>query len=470
MDDFDEFYEGLPGDGREDDIERFESMLENEQSLFFDLSTIKEIYEFYRMVGEFEKGLKLIDFGLNQYPGEAGLYRKKAELLLELGKPEKAMVMIDKALELNNKPSYVLVKAQVLSALGMSGKAIHLIKELITWTPQPAEAWFNLAAIYNSVHSFKDAAECYAKAFSLDPEMEEALFEQVFCLELSGAIEEGIEVYLKYLDDVPYNSSVWYHLGVLYARIGLHEKAIDAYDFALAISENSPGAFYNKGCSLMELGKFEEAIRIFLEALRQNNQDASTLFSIAECYENLSDTANARYYYRKVTNHAPEMADAWYGIGYSLELDEKYFEAIHYYRKAIGVDEEHYDSWLSLAFCEYHAGNEASAFEALEVAIRINPGDSDLWIDWSMLLKEEGKIDQAMDTLQEGITANPEVTELYYLYAGMCFQKGKSREGMVYLENALIMDHAKNLILFEYFEELKQFQPVVDLIRQYRRK
>jgi hypothetical protein len=28
---------------------------------------------------------------------------------------------------------------------------------------------------------------------------DEALFEQVFCLELSGAIEEGIEVYLKYL-------------------------------------------------------------------------------------------------------------------------------------------------------------------------------------------------------------------------------------------------------------------------------
>lgn len=470
MDNFNDFEDEFFGDDAGDDVERFESMLENEQSFFFDLSTIDEIYEFYRMMGDFEKGLKLIDFALTQYPGESALYSKKAELHLEQGKPEKAIIAIDKAIDLKPEPSYFLLKAQILSARGLTGKAITLIKELITWTSEPAEAWYQLATIYNSVHSFRDAAICYEKAFTLSPDMQEALFEQVFCLEMCGAIEEGIEVYSRHLDRDPYNSAVWYNLGILYSRLGLHEKAIDAYDYTIAIQENSSSAYYNKGCSLMELGKFEEAIRIFLEASRQNNQDASILFSIAECYENLGDTANARYYYRKVTSLAPEMADAWYGIGYSLELDEKYFEAIHYYRKAIGVDEEHYDSWLSLAFCEYHAGNEASALEALEVAIKLNSGDPDLWVDWSMLLKDEGKLDQAMDIIQEGITANPEMTELYYLYAGLCFQAGRSREGMVYMENALIMNHAKNLILFEYFEELKQFQPVVDLIRQYRRK
>jgi tetratricopeptide (TPR) repeat protein len=470
MNDFDDFDDEDFDFGDNKEVDRFEAMLQNDQSLFFDLSTIFEIYGFYRVRGDFEKALKLIEYGLTQYPHEANLYYKKADTLLEEGEMEKAMDAINQAIQLKTHPKFVILKSKIFMAMGLTAKAISLLKETLTWTPNPWEIWYQLGATYNMVHSFKEAAECYGKAFALQPDNEEILLDQVFCLELSGALDEGIEVYTKYLDDNPYSYPVWYNIGILYARLGLHEKAIDAYDFCLAIEEDFASAWYNKGCSLMELGKFEEAIRVFLEALRNDKQDASVMFSIAECYEGLSDHANARYYFRKVTTLAPDMADAWYGIGYSLEMEEKYFEAIHYYRKAIQADQDHFDSWISLAFCEYHAGNEASALEALEEAIRLNPEDGELWQEWSMLMKEEGKYDQAMDILQEGITNNPEQSELYYLYAGMCFLTGKSREGMVYLENALIMDYNRHVVLFEYFMDLKQFQPVVELIRQYKRK
>lgn len=472
MDEFFDFDNEFPGEnsGGSNEVERFESMLQHQKPEFFDLSTIREIYDFYLMTADFEKALKLLDFGLTQYPGEKELYTRKAELLLEMGKPAEAMQALEKVMREEQDHELILLKAQILSAQGLNGKAIAELRELLTWTDNQAEAWFQMGTIYSSVHSFMEAANAYHQALRFNPGLDDALFEQVFCLEMAGEIEKGIETYEAYLDDNPYNHGVWYNLGILYSRMGLHEKAIDAYDYSLAIVDPFPSAWYNKGCSLMELGKFEEAIRIFLEALRLDNRDVAVLFSIAECYENLGDTANARYYYRKVTTLSPDMADAWYGIGYSLEQDEKYFEAIHYYRKTIGVDADHYEAWQSLAFCEFHAGNEASALEALEEAIRLNSGDASLWIDWSMLMKEEGKLTEALDILQEGITLNPELSELYYLFAGLCFQMGKHREGMVYMENALIMDFKRHPLIFEYFKELKQFQPVVDLIRQYKRK
>jgi tetratricopeptide (TPR) repeat protein len=471
MEDFDDFADDFFSEEAREEAQRFESMLDNHQSLFFDLNTIEEIFHFYRLNGDFEKGIRLLDFAISQHPHEDDLWFKRSGLLFDLGSYSEALQNIENALKVQPEfTPYLLHKAQILSSQGLSSQAIRLLKEVADNSDFPGEVYYQLGLIYHSIQSFPEAVEHYRKAIQISPTYEDALFEMAYCLEMDGKPEVAIEEYLKFLDDSPYSEAVWYNLGILFSKTGLHEKAIDAYDYALAIREDFSSALYNKGCSLSELGKFEEAILVFIDALQQDKTDTGILFSIADCYEQLEDYSTARFYYRKCVSFSPEMTDAIYGIGYTLEQENRHFEAIHYYRKVTGLDENNFDAWLSLAFCEYEVGNEQSAYDALKTAIRLNPSDLGMWIDWAQTLQAEGKTENARDMVQEAITLNPEYPELFYLFAGLSFNLGRSKEGMVYLENALLMDMSKFPFMFEQFPDLKKDSSILALIQQYQRK
>ena len=56
--------------------------------------------------------------------------------------------------------------------------------------------------------------------------------------------------------------------GDLRDRQGLFQKAIAAYDHALAIDPEDADAWYNKGETLFKIGKTEEAVGCFETATR----------------------------------------------------------------------------------------------------------------------------------------------------------------------------------------------------------
>lgn len=41
----------------------------------------------------------------------------------------------------------------------------------------------------------------------------------------------------------------------------------------------------------------------------------------------------ARQYYKKAVKLDSNMGDAWFGIGVTLDFEERYFESLHFYKK-----------------------------------------------------------------------------------------------------------------------------------------
>ena len=48
----------------------------------------------------------------------------------------------------------------------------------------------------------------------------------------------AITFFTSYIENNPYSYYAWFNLGLSYGRMSLFEKAIDAYDYAIAIKEN----------------------------------------------------------------------------------------------------------------------------------------------------------------------------------------------------------------------------------------
>ncbi|MFW5658626.1 MAG: tetratricopeptide repeat protein, partial [Bacteroidota bacterium] len=189
---------------------------------------------------------------------------------------------------------------------------------------------------------------------------------------------------------------------------------------------------------------------------------------VAECYEELNNTERARFYYAKVTNYCPGLPEAYFGMGSTLEAEDRYYEAIHQYQKAVEGNSDMVDAWFGLAECEYLVGNIVSAYEALERALEIDDSDVETMRHWATMLADDNRTDKALEMLARGLQAQPKAVELAYLYAAIAFRVGRLNEAFVILENALMADFEKHQMLYDYCPEIANIRTIQELIAQYR--
>ncbi len=114
--------------------------------------------------------------------------------------------------------------------------------------------------------------------------------------------------------------------GILSADYDEHKEAIEFYDKALKIIETGE-IYLNKGISLVELEKYEEAVA---------------------CYDRASilDTNDSLI---------------WYNRGVALTQLEKYDDALLSYDKAIEISPGYADAWYNKAELLKHKGQEVEA-------------------------------------------------------------------------------------------------------------
>ncbi len=111
---------------------------------------------------------------------------------------------------------------------------------------------------------------------------------------------EAIEQYNIIISDPNY-ASAWYNKGLSLANLSKHQEAITCYDKALDIDPNYANAWNNKGNALAKLSKYEEAIK----------------------------------HYDKALDIDPGYIDAWYNKGLSLANLSKHQEAIKCFGKVM---------------------------------------------------------------------------------------------------------------------------------------
>ncbi|MCX9085671.1 MAG: tetratricopeptide repeat protein [Candidatus Methanoperedens sp.] len=74
---------------------------------------------------------------------------------------------------------------------------------------------------------------------------------------------KAIEAYNKAIAINPNYKYAWINKGNAFDKLGLHSKAIEAYNKAIVIDPNDKDAWYNKGIALMYLGEDDKAIEAF---------------------------------------------------------------------------------------------------------------------------------------------------------------------------------------------------------------
>src|ERR1051325_11222522 len=272
---------------------------------FLDEEGFEKIIEFFDEKEDLQKALEAAELGTTQYPFSSSLLIKKADILLSLRHYSDALKVLEHAELFDSADiNLYILKTDVWLALDEHEKAVRLLETALQLFggDERIELLFELADVYDDYEEFDKVFDCLKLILEQEPNNEEALYKICFWTDFTGRNEEGIRLHKQIIDEYPYNELAWFNLAAAYQGLKLYEKAIDAYQYAIAIEEKFDYAYRNMGDAYIRLRKYKEAIEA-LEKVTELAKPEDVIYeAIGLCYDKSMNYAQARFNYRKASH------------------------------------------------------------------------------------------------------------------------------------------------------------------------
>ncbi len=455
-------------------VRTYEDTINNGGVCFFEVESYNLIADYYVRTDQYNKAVKLIEQAIEQHPFSSSLQIRKAHLHIDLNELQLAKELIDQAKIIDGlEPETFMVEARWAVASGAFRHAEKIILEALHTLPPDdhIDLLFELVDLYDIWGKPHKTFEALVELVKKDSQNQEVLNRFALCIEESQLYEESIKIHQAIIDEHPYNHFAWHNLGLAYAGMGLYEKAIDTYSYALAIKEDFEPSIRETGEAYYELEKYAEALEYFLQSAGLvKAHDEELYFSIGYTHFHLKNYKKAQFYFTKALKIDPSYGEVYYMLGEIERVNGHYHKALAEYLKAIQVDEENADFLEAYAMLSYQMNNYQTASDFLVRALEANPRNKKLWLTLAKCYYDLDYFSESFDVLQKAIEILNEPNDLLYLASLALYKLGRKQSCLELLNIALGRDFSIHEILFEWEEDLIEDEDIMLLIQQYKDK
>ncbi|WP_295118730.1 tetratricopeptide repeat protein [uncultured Chitinophaga sp.] len=468
---FNEFNEDF--EDLRDLLQQYENLVAGRAHSFLDEDSFEQIIDYYDEHDELINAIHAAELAIEQFPYSSALLLKKSGLLIETKKYKEALALLDKAelLDSNDINLYIL-KTDVYLAMNQHEKAAGVLEEQIEHFDgeDRTELLLELADVYDDWEEFEKVFDCLKILLEHDPNNEEALHKICFWTEFTGRNEESIRLHNNIINEHPYNQLAWFNLGTAYQGLKLYEKAIDAYQYAVAIDEKFDYAYRNMGDAFIRLRKYNDAIDVLSKHLEIAKPEDVIYEAIGHCYERMRKYTQARYYYRKASHLSPNDDKLYYKIAVAYMTEANWDNAIKSLQAALKINKQSAEYNMAMGECFLEQGRTKDALIHFVNAVRIRPSSPHAWQELIRGLYVAGFYEEALSQLEAAEAKLGRKPVFIYYRAAILIAEGKSKEGLLQLENALQLAPRQVKKLVELDPSVLQHASVVELISRYRKK
>ncbi|MEH0007642.1 MAG: tetratricopeptide repeat protein [Flavobacteriales bacterium] len=350
MDDFFFDYES-------DLVSRFEHMLAQDQTAFFDSQELVEIIAHYIDLGALNKVRKALDFAHHLFPQNFDLQLKEVEYHIFSQDATRAWKTLKRVYQANPTHAEVLILAAKIQSMKSEHQlAVSLLAKALPITDDKAEIYGLLGMEYYNMGRYRKALNLYKKTLAIDPTDEPDFFNALLCFDALEAPEEAIGFIERFIDENPYSDAAWSQLGRQHEKRRDYKKAVWAYDYAISIDEKCIGAYYAKAAALEKMRRFDQAIPVYLEALGISGYSALSHYKIGRCYRKMDRLQKALYFFCRVVYEAPQHDLAWNEMAV-IHLKSKDFQrALYCTCQGIELNPRHIGYWKRFAYLSVRLG------------------------------------------------------------------------------------------------------------------
>jgi tetratricopeptide (TPR) repeat protein len=332
------------------------------------------------------------------------------------------------------------------------------------------EILLELSDVYDECEEFDAVFDTLKRVIKIDKRNEEALQKICFWAEFTERLEESITLHTQLTEEDPYNALAWFNLGAAYQGLKLYEKAIDAYEFCVAIDEKFEFAYRNMADAYMRLKWYERAIEVLEKHLEISKPEDVIFEAMGYCWEKQKNFQRARYFYRQASQLSPQDDSIFFKIGETYAREKQWEKAVKSYSVALHLNKDNASYCMAIGNCLMEMDVKSEALVCYLNAVRLKPSSKTTWVALIKGLYLSGYYDEALTQLEVAREHCGDKPDFRYFQAALLFELGKSKEGLIQLEKALKLAPNRLKIFTELNPEYLRRNTVADLIGKYKKK
>lgn len=318
----------------------FENTVLKGKTQFFDVDEMEIIIDYYFEVNDQKPLERAVEYAEELYPNNTSVRLRRAHLMISHEQYAQALQVLNKMRQAepdNTDVAYSLGVAN--GAVGESEKAIAYFKEAARDGWMLGRVYSNMAEEYYKLKDYDAALNFYRKAMESDSCDDVTIYNYYdVCFE-AGRIEQAVEYLNTYVKDNPYCKEAWYCLGCAYRDLTLYEKAVDAFEFAIAIDKTYVDAYIALSQTQDYMGRTSEAVTTMIRVLDFYDDHAKVYRTIGNLYAREANYDTAMAYFKKATDENPRDAEAFASLALCyLEMGDK-TNALAKVNRAVLLDE-----------------------------------------------------------------------------------------------------------------------------------
>ncbi len=352
-----------------------------------------------------------------------------------------------------------LNKGFSLSALGKHQEAIDCYNKALEINPNFASAWSNKGSILGKQGRYEEELKCYDRAIEIDPKYVSAWYNKGNLLGRQGRFEESLKCLDRAIEIDPNFAPTWHGKGVILGKQGRFEEASKCFNCAIEINQRDALVWYGKALSEDGLGRRQDAIfsyKKFIELAsvqdKEKVEDAQQRIKELEALEwikalewinkgvslyNLGKHQEAMVYFDRSIEINPRDANAWNNKGAVLLNQGSFEEALKCYDHAIEINPRDANAWNNKGAVLLNQGRYEESLKCLDRAIEINPNHANAWYNKGVVLGNQGSFEEALKCYDRAIEIDPNLASVWYNKGNLLGRQGRFEEALKCYDRAI---------------------------------
>jgi tetratricopeptide (TPR) repeat protein len=470
---FDDDYFDDEADSLEQLLQRYEEVKNGEGVGMMDEEEFERVIEYYFQNSNEEQALLACDIARTYYPFSSAVLLLRAEILTQAQKFGQALKALDEMEQYDqNNLDGVLLRSDIMLGQFKYDQAAALLEKRSNdfGGREKIEILLELSDVYDECEEFDAVFDTLKRVIKIDKRNEEALQKICFWAEFTGRLEESVTLHIQLTEDDPYNALAWFNMGAAYQGLKLYEKAIDSYEYCVAIDEKFEFAYRNLADAFMRMKWYEKAIEVLEKHLEIAKPEDVIFEAMGYCWEKQKNFPRARYFYRQASQLSPQDDGIFYKIGETYARERQWEKAVKAYSVALHLNKDNASYCMAIGNCLMELDVKNEALVCYLNAVRLKPGNKTTWVALIRGLYIAGFYDEALTQIEVAREHCGDKPDFRYFQSAILVEMGKSKEAMLQLEKALKEAPSKVKIFTGLNPEYLRRTAVSDLIAKYKKK
>jgi tetratricopeptide (TPR) repeat protein len=470
---FDDDYLDEEWSSLDDLLRRYEDVKNGSAAGIMDEDEFERVIEYYFQNSNEEQALLACDIARTYYPFSSSVLLLRAEILTQSQKFGQALKVLDEMEQYDqHNLDAVLLRSDILLSQFKYDQAAALLEQRVQEFSgkDKIEILLELSDVYDESEEFDAVFDTLKRVVKIDKRNEEALQKLCFWADFTDRNEESVALHTELTEADPYNALAWFNLGAAYQGLKLYEKAIDAYEFCVAIDEKFEFAYRNMADAYMRMKWYEKAIEVLEKHLEIAKAEDVIFEAMGYCWEKQKNFSKARHYYRQASQLSPQDDSIFFKIGETYAREKQWEKAVKSYSVALHLNKDNASYCMAIGNCLMEMDVKSEALVCYLNAVRLKPGSKTTWVALIRGLYLTGYYDEALTQLEVARENCGDKPDFRYYQAAILLELGKSKEAMLQLEKALKEAPSKIKIFTGLNPEYLRRTAVAELITKYKKK